>query len=195
MNDAFFENLATQWRAEGTIDAARYAAEIARRRRRLFRDAALTAAGAALDIALATAFGIWAVGTRSPLVAVAAVAFAAGVPILLSTRARIVGLLRFLHNASPEAHLAALKAHFDEDRRRLAEARACAFILGTAAAVALGLMAAGLETAVALVPATAWAATAAAIETWRCRAARRLQRNQAILEHLQRQTADRAETG
>ena len=190
MNDAFLENLAMQWRSEGAVDTARCAAEITRRRRRLVRDAALAAFGAALDIALAVAFGIWAIKAQDLLLAVSAVAFAAAAPVLLSARARMVGLLKFTHDVSPEAHLAALKAHFDEDRRRLVEVHACALILAVAAAAALGLVAAGLETAIALVPAAAWAVTAAAVEAWRFRVARRLQRNQAALEQLHRQAED-----
>lgn len=185
MGDAFFDDLAGQWRRDKSLDAARCAAEIARRRARLQREAALAAVGAALVVGLAVGFGIWAIGARSLLIAVSAAAFATAAPLLISARARLVELFRLRHDASPNAHLAALQALLDDDRRRLAEARACSLILAAAAAFAFALVALGSEPGAALVPASAWAITAALVETWRLGAVRRLKRNQIALERLQ----------
>lgn len=190
MNDDFLEGLAVQWRSGGKLDTVRCSAEIAGRRRRLVRDAALTAVGAGLNIVLAIGFGLWAVSAQSLLVAVSAAAFASAVPVLLSSRKRIAGLLAFAYDESPEAHLSALQASFDDDRRRLGEARACTLILAATAAVAFVLVARGFESSAALVPATAWVVTATMIEAWRFRAARHLRRNQAALTQLRQQAED-----
>lgn len=185
MSDAFFENFAAQWRRGESLDAARFASQISRRQACLRRDAALAAGGAALVAGLAIAFGIWAIGARSLLVAVSAVSFAAAAPLLMNARARLVALFRLRHEASPGAHLAALQALLGDDRRRLGEARACALILVGAAAFAFGLVILGLESSAALMPASAWTVTAGLVETWRLGAVRRLKFRQTVLEELQ----------
>jgi hypothetical protein len=193
MNDAFLDDLARQWRSENVMDLAGSAAEIARRRRHLNRDAVLAAVGAVLVIALAIAFGIWAVGARSLLIAAGAAAFAAAVPLLVRARARKLGLLHLRYEASPRAHLEMLQALLEHDRSSLAEARACAYILAASSIVALGLVTLGMEPAVAFIPAAAWAITASVVEGWRFRFVQRLQHTEAALERVAATTMDLTE--
>lgn len=190
MNESSFDKLAAGWSTTRRLESTRYVGEIVRRRRRLLIDLAAATMGAALVAVLAVAFGLWAVITRSPLMAVSAIAFAAGVPVLINARIRLLGLMRLAYDASPGAHVTTLEASLADDQRRLVDARTCVLILAVAAVCALGLVALRQESAVALIPATAWVATAAALEAWRRRRLQRLRHAQQSLALLRRELYD-----
>ena len=184
MDDPFLESLAADWRDTDRRDADTVAWQIMQKLHRMKFQAGLAGAGGVLLLVLATAFAIWAWQRHSLLMAIGALAFASGAPILFGAWSSMRKVLALHYDLPPHAHLDVLQKVLDSDRRRLIEARGCAVILAVASAAVFILVMTGAQPSVAAIPATAWALTAAGVEVYRARLRHRLKREQDALDAL-----------
>lgn len=185
MNDSSFEAMRSAWLRDN-IDPQALANRLAARRRRLAYETQLSAAGAFAVAALFATFAWLAVLRREAMFSLAALAFLAALPLLVSgylkTRREAVR-----HDTDPSGHLAALRAGAAFELRMLAGARGCSAILGVATLGAGAMTLAGWTSTAAIWPTLAWALTAILVWIWQAMRGAQLRREIATLDCLTEQ--------
>jgi hypothetical protein len=183
-DDNFLAEVRGEWRRDH-IDADAMALRFSRHRRATQRRLLLVLVGGALIFACLIWLGLLALTQKDAAVAVAALAFAAALPLMV---AAIFVIRRDLATRYQKTQLGLLLQTRDSVaamRRALRDARLCAVILLTATA-ALALCAfLGLTASQAVVvPAAAWLTTAVGVWLWQAWRSRRLALEAARCERM-----------
>jgi hypothetical protein len=168
MHESSFDAMRSAWLRDAA-DPEALQKRAAAHRRRIARDMRINAAGSVVVAAMFATFAWFAVRQHDAMFAVAALAFLAGLPLLiagyLQTRRATLG-----QDRHPSGHLETLRAWTKIELATLTSAIGCAAILGVAEAVAIITAVLGLTPITTTIwPALAWTATAIAVWIWQAR--------------------------